>query len=133
MEEGKVMPKRKDFTVHTSYPTDIEKHYVNILTPAQRLAALVEAGRKQRGADMKQLYGVIVNHMVYYDSTKNAYKYQDISEQIFWVDGDTYAEAERAMIRDFEDAGLVYEAAIVKTDHEMLTAWSSDMNGVSKA
>ena len=40
------MPKRKDFTVHTSVPTDIEKHYINLLTPAQRLTALVEAGRK---------------------------------------------------------------------------------------
>jgi len=40
------MPKRKDFTVHTSVPTEVEKHYVNILTPAQRLTALVEAGRK---------------------------------------------------------------------------------------
>jgi len=37
---------RKDFTIHTSYPTDIEKHYINLLTPAQRLAVLVEAGRK---------------------------------------------------------------------------------------
>jgi len=40
------MPKRKDFTVHTSVPTEVERHYINILTPAQRLTALVEAGRK---------------------------------------------------------------------------------------
>ena len=54
MEEGKVMAKRRDFTVHTSFPTDIEKHYVNILTPAQRLTALVEAGRKHQDQLLKQ-------------------------------------------------------------------------------
>jgi len=48
------MPKRKDFTVHTSVPTEVEKHYVNILTPAQRLTALVEAGRKYQEQLLKQ-------------------------------------------------------------------------------
>ena len=42
------MAKRRDFTIHISYPTDIEKHYINLLTLAQRLTALVEAGRKHQ-------------------------------------------------------------------------------------
>ena len=84
-------------------------------------------------AEMKQLHAVTINGMIYYDATKNAYKYQDATEQVFWVDGHVYTEAYRVMVRDFEDAGLAYQRAVVETNHAMLTAWTSDMSGVSKA
>ena len=49
-----MLKKRRDFTVHISVPTEVERHYINILTPAQRLASLVEAGRKHQDQLLKE-------------------------------------------------------------------------------